>query len=93
MGTAVKILGTLDLLSSIVFLMLIFGMHPYLQFLLFCAGLLLIKGLFVLKGDILSVFDLLSSIILLFSLIFSMPSILLWIPAFILLAKGVVSFT
>ena len=88
----VKILGAVDIISAIVFLMLTFSMHPALQFVLFCSGLLLLKGMFILKGDILSIIDVFSSFILLISLIFTLPVILLWVPAFLLLAKGVVSF-
>lgn len=88
----VKILGGIDLLSSFALLMLIFGITPLLQFSLFCAAILLLKGMFVLTGDVLSAIDLFSSIILLLSIFLSLPSILLWIPAFLLLAKGFVSF-
>jgi len=92
MNLAVRVLGAIDLVSAIAFLMLTFGVHPYVRFVLFCAGLLLLKGMFVFKGDILSVIDILSSIVLLLSLIFTLPSIILWIPTFLLMAKGVVSF-
>ncbi|MEK6892758.1 MAG: hypothetical protein AABX07_01005 [Nanoarchaeota archaeon] len=88
----VKILGAVDIASAIAFLMLVFGMHPYLQFTLFCAGLLLLKGMFVFAGDILSVIDVISSIFLILSIFLTLPSALLWAPAFILLAKGFVSF-
>ncbi len=88
----VKILGAVDIVSAIAFLMLVFGMHPYLQFILFCAGLLLLKGMFVFTGDVLSVIDVISSILLILSIFFTLPSALLWIPAFLLLAKGFVSF-
>lgn len=88
----VKILGMIDLVASILFLMLTFNIPPYFQFVLFCSGLLLLKGLFVLTGDILSVVDIFSSIILLLSLLFTMPMVFLWVPAFLLLAKGIVSF-
>ncbi|MEK6849967.1 MAG: hypothetical protein AABX85_00135 [Nanoarchaeota archaeon] len=87
----VKILGMIDLAAAILFLMLTFNMQPYFQFVLFCSGLLLLKGLFVLTGDVLSVVDIFSSAILLLSLVFTMPIVLLWIPAFLLLAKGIVS--
>lgn len=88
----IKILGAVDLVSALVFLMLIFGFDVYLQFLLFCAGLLLLKGMFVLTGDVLSVIDLFASTILILSIFFSLPVFLLWAPAFLLLAKGFVSF-
>lgn len=87
-----KVLGSIDLASSIAFLMLVFGISPNLQFLLFCAGLLFIKSLFILTGDMLSLIDLISSILLLLSILFTLPAIVLWIPAFLLLAKGLVSF-
>lgn len=88
----VKILGAIDLISAFTFLMLTFGMHPYLQLTLFCAGLLFLKGLFVFTGDPISVLDLLASIILLLSLVFTLPAIFLWTPAFLLIAKGILSF-
>ena len=88
----VKILGTIDLAAAIAFLMLAFSLNVFTQFLLFCIGLLFIKGSFVFTGDILSIIDLFSSLMLLLALFFSLPAILLWIPAFLLLAKGLVSF-
>lgn len=88
----VKILGGIDVLSAIVFLMFVFGMHPFLYLILFCAGLLLLKGMFVFTGDVLSGIDLISSILLLLSIFFALPTVLLWVPAFLLLAKGFVSF-
>ena len=87
-----KILGGVDLAASLAFLMLIFGIDVATPYLLFCAGLIFIKGLFAFGGDVLSFVDLFSSIILLISVFFSLPSLLLWMPAFLLLAKGVVSF-
>jgi len=88
----VKILGVIDIISAITFLMLTFSMQPYFQLILFCAGLLLLKGMFIFTGDILSMIDLFSSIVLLLSLLFTLPAIILWVPAFLLLAKGIVSF-
>ncbi len=88
----VKILGAIDLTAALAFLMLIFGMNVFTQFLLFCALLLFVKGLFIFMGDVLSAVDLFSAIVLILSISFTLPSILLWIPAFLLLAKGVVSF-
>jgi len=89
----VKILGGIDLIASFVFLMLVFGIHPFLQLILFCAGLLLLKGLMIITGEIpLSIIDLFASLMLILSIFFSLPAVLLWIPAFLLLAKGIVSF-
>lgn len=88
----VKILGALDLAAALAFLLLTFGMSVPMQYTLFCAGLLLIKGLFVLMGDVLSVIDVGSSILLLLSILITLPSLFLWAPAFLLLAKGFVSF-
>ena len=88
----VKILGALDLIASIVFLAIIFGMHPFLPIILFCAGLLLAKGMFIIGGDVLSAIDIYSAVLLLLSLLFTMPAVMLWISAFLLLAKGFVSF-
>ena len=87
-----KVLGGIDLAAALAFLLLIFGMDVFTQFLLFCSGLLLMKGLFVLSGDVLSVIDLVSSLFLILSIFFALPAILLWVPAFLLLAKGFVSF-
>lgn len=87
----VKVLGAVDLVSSVAFLMLIFGIHVPLHFLLFCAGLLLMKGFFVFAGNVLSAFDILASLLLLLSLIFTPFLFLLWLSALFLLAKGVVS--
>ncbi|MFH1290216.1 MAG: hypothetical protein ABIH92_02290 [Nanoarchaeota archaeon] len=88
----VKILGGIDLAAALAFLMLIFGMNVFHQYLVFCAGLLFIKGLFIFTGDILSGIDLFSALLLFLSIPFALPSILLWIPAFLLIAKGMVSF-
>jgi len=88
----VKILGALDLTVAIAFLLLIFGVHPWLQFILFCAGLILLKGLFILSGDVLSVIDIFAAVLLVISLFATLPSVLLWIPALLLIAKGFVSF-
>jgi hypothetical protein len=87
-----KILGAIDLTAAFAFLLLIFGIEPFLQFILFCSGLLLLKGMFVLTGDILSVIDVLASLILILAIFFTLPPIILWTPAFLLLAKGLVSF-
>ena len=88
----VKVLGAIDLAAAFAFLMLVFGIQPWPQFIVFCAGLLLLKGMFILTGDVLSWIDVFSSIILFFSLLFTIPTLLLWTPAFFLLAKGFVSF-
>lgn len=92
MSIAVKILGAIDLLSALAFLMLIFGMNIPLQYTLFCAGLLLMKGMFIFTGDVLSGFDIFASICLLISIAFSLPTTILWTGAFLLSAKGLVSF-
>jgi len=88
----VKVLGLIDLVAALAFLMLIFGITPFLQFILFCSGLLFLKGCFVFTGDVLSVIDIISAIILIISIFLTLPSGLLWFPAFLLLAKGFVSF-
>lgn len=88
----VKVLGAIDLISSITFMMLIFGITPFTSLILFCAALLFLKGLFIFTGDVLSIIDLLSAIALIASIFFTLPSLLLWAPAFLLLAKAVVSF-
>ncbi|PIN93058.1 hypothetical protein COU54_04445 [Candidatus Pacearchaeota archaeon CG10_big_fil_rev_8_21_14_0_10_31_24] len=86
-----KLLGAIDLVSAFAFLLLTFGIDPYTQYILFCAGLLFFKGLFVFTGDVLSGVDLFSSLMLILSLFITLPVILIWIPTFLLLAKGVVS--
>jgi len=88
----VKILGTIDLAAAAAFLMLVFGFNVANQYLVFCAGLLFLKSMFILMGDILSAIDLVSAMLLFLSIPFNLPSVLLWVPAFFLLAKGVVSF-
>jgi len=89
----VKILGGIDALAAVVFLCEIFGIDPWLRIILFFSGLLLLKGIIGLPtGDILGFIDIFSAIILLLSLVFTIPTTLLWIPAFLLLAKGLISF-
>ncbi len=88
----VKILGGIDLAAAFAFLMMVFGIQPWLQFTLFCSGLLLLKGFFVFTGDVLSWVDLFAAIALLITTFFALPVVLLWIFAFLLLAKGIVSF-
>jgi len=89
----VKILGGIDIISAFAFLLLIFGIDVFTPFILFSASLLLIKSLFIFTGEfVLSIIDLLSAILLFISLFLALPVILLWIPAFLLLAKGFVSF-
>ena len=87
----VKILGGIDLAAALAFFMLIFGMNVFHQYLVFCAGLLFIKGTFILMGDILSAIDLIAALLLFLSIPFALPTSILWVPAFFLLAKGVVS--
>lgn len=88
----VKILGAIDLVGTLTLFMLIFGFDVFTQLLLFCAGLLFVKGLFAFTGDILSFVDLYAAVALILSITFDLPSIMLWVPAFLLLAKGLVSF-
>ncbi len=87
-----KILGSIDLASALAFLMLVFGVNVFTQYLLFCAGLLLLKGMFVFTGDVLSAVDLAGAILLILSIFFSIPVVLLWIFAFLFMGKGVASF-
>jgi len=87
----VKLLGAIDLASALAFLLMTFGIDPFTQYILFCAGLLFFKGLFIFTGDILSGVDLFASLMLILSLFIALPAILIWIPTFLLLAKGVVS--
>lgn len=87
----VKVLGAIDIAGALAFMLMLFGMQIWIQYLLFCAGLLLVKGMFIFTGDVLSIIDIFSGGILIFSLVFTLPTILLWIPLFMLLSKGVVS--
>ena len=88
----IKILGFIDFLAAMAFLMLVFGIDPFFQFILFCSGLLFIKGLFIFSGDVLSGIDLMASFLLILSIFFQLPIILFYFPAFLLLSKAVVSF-
>lgn len=88
----VKILGAIDLAAAFAFLMLVFEIEVFTLFLLFSAGLLAVKGMFVFGGDVLSFVDLFAAVVLIISILWVPPSIFLWIPTFLLLAKGVVSF-
>lgn len=88
----VKILGLIDAVSAFVFLMIIFGLTPWTHLMVFCVGLLLLKGMFIFSGDMLSIIDLFSAVVLGFSIFFIPGAIFLWIPAFLLLAKAIVSF-
>jgi hypothetical protein len=88
----VKVLGGIDVLSAFAFLMMVFGIGVPFQFILFCSGLLMIKGMFIFSGDVLSFIDIFSSALLTLTIFFTLPTALLWTPAFFLLAKGVVSF-
>ena len=92
MGIIVKVLGCIDLAAAFAFLLLTFGLQPWPQYALFCAGLLFIKSLFIFGGDILSAIDLASSIIIILSLFFTLPTLFLWVPALLLCSKGMVSF-
>ncbi len=92
MSLMLRLLGALDLISSVVFLMLIFGITPWVPLVLFCAGLLFLKGLFILTGEPLSAIDLLASITLVVSIMIVPWSSLLWLLSLLLLAKGMVSF-
>lgn len=88
----VKVLGLIDGISAFTFLMIIFGITPWNQLIVFCVGLLILKGMFIFTGDVLSLIDLFSAVVLFLAIFFSLGSIFLWIPAFLLLAKAVVSF-
>jgi hypothetical protein len=88
----VKLLGAIDVASSLAFLLMIFGIHPWIHYILFCSGLLFLKGLFIFTGDVLSVIDLVAFVTLIVSIFFIPGTILLWTLSFLLLAKGFVSF-
>ena len=88
----VKILGAIDLIAALTFLIMIFSVTPFTQLMLFCAGLLFLKGLFIFTGEPLSLIDLVASATLILSFWFTPWAVLIWALAFLLLAKGVVSF-
>lgn len=88
----VKVLGAIDLIAALAFLMLVFGISPFIQLIVFSAGLLFLKGLFIFGGEPLSAIDLGAAILLFLSIPLNLPAILLWIPAFLLVAKAMVSF-
>lgn len=88
----VKILGAIDGIAALVFLMIVFGIPPWTQLVLFCAGLLFLKGLFLFTGEPLSAIDLAASVVLLISIFFMPWAGLVWMLALLLLAKSVVSF-
>ncbi|MBM3230092.1 hypothetical protein FJZ22_00345 [Candidatus Pacearchaeota archaeon] len=83
-----KLLGGIDLIGAGLFILLVFGVTPFLQLTLFSAGLLLLKSMFILTGDPLSIVDFLAGILLLLSLFYALPTLLVWTPALLLLAKG-----
>jgi hypothetical protein len=87
-----KVLGMIDVAAAFAFLMLVFGIQPFTFYMIFCILLLIVKGFFAFTStDILSFLDLVSAILLALSIFFSMPLILLWLPACLLLAKGLAS--
>lgn len=88
----VKVLGAIDLLAALTFLLMVFGISPWMQLVLFCAGLLFLKGLFVLLGEPLSAIDLVASATLLAGLFFAPWAGLVWVLSLLLLAKGIISF-
>lgn len=92
MALILKLLGSIDLAAAFAFLLLVFGIAPWTNYLLFCAGLLFIKGLFILTGDILSIVDLVSAAILILSLFLVPATLFLWLPALLLCSKGMASF-
>jgi hypothetical protein len=92
MGFLVKLLGSIDLAAALAFLLLVFGIQPWTNYILFCSGLLFIKGLFILTGDILSLVDLVSAIILILSLFLTPATFFLWFPTLLLCSKGMASF-
>jgi len=88
----VKILGVIDFLAGLAFLMLVFGIPVWGSYLIFCATLLFMKGLFVFGGDVLSWIDLFSAVFLILSMWFLLPSLLVWTSCMLLFAKASVSF-
>ncbi len=87
----VKLLGGMDLVAGLAFLLLIFGMIVPSSFLFFSAGFLLVKGS-VFFGDMLSKLDLVAAFILILSAFFVLPTIFLFPFIFLLMVKGTVSF-
>ncbi len=88
-----KILGGIDIAGAIAFMLLSFRIEVFPSFIIFCAALLFMKGLFIITGEILlSSLDILFSIILIISMFLTLPLVIVWIPTFLLLAKGTTSF-
>lgn len=87
-----KVLGGIDLLAGCAFLMIMFGITPFVAYMVFCGVLLLLKSLFILGGDVLSWIDLFSGIALLLSIFFDLNILFLWLPAFLLISKSIASF-
>ena len=88
----VKLLGGIDLVCGITFLLLVVQVDVYTRILLLCAMFLFMKGLLVFTGDVLSGVDIVASLLLLSAVIFSIPVLVLWIFALALFAKGGASF-
>ena len=87
----IKILGAIDLVSSITLILLALG-FKWLPLIMFCAGFLLLKGMFIFTGDFLSVIDIVAFLILILSLLFVFPSAVLWFFALLLAIKSIWSF-
>ena len=86
----IKILGILDLLAALIFLLTFFFSF---NILIWIIGIyLILKGaIFLLIGNIISLLDVISGILILSSLTFSIPAIVILITSGFLIQKGVFS--
>ena len=89
----VKILGGIDALAGILFLMLALGYNVQFYIIWIFAVILFLKGLFIFTGEfILSPIDLASSIILMLSNFLTIPIFLFWVISVLMFVKGSFSF-
>lgn len=87
----VKILGIFDILAAFVLLALSFGLGIPSKIIIIFIVILFLKGAFILTKSIASIFDIFAAIILILALSYTLPRPLLFIPAILLLQKGLFS--
>lgn len=87
----IKILGTLDIISALIFWLTIFGFIP--QIFILAIGLyLLVKGaFFLISADIASIIDIICSFVIFASINFHIPVFITIIISIYLLQKGAFS--
>lgn len=88
----VRLLGLIDILTSICFWMFFFYKFPSKDIMFFFALLLLIKGIsFSISKNIASISDIACSLIIFYSLSFKIPGLIALIVTLILFQKGLFS--